>query len=59
MWSFSKPLLHLLLLLGLSTLALVTGCMSDSPTETDMPWAAPASWEGTVPLPGSQMNRND
>jgi hypothetical protein len=42
----------------LPTLALLlSGCMSDQPTETDMPWAAPAAWEGTMPLPGGFMNR--
>ena len=57
MWSFSKPFRLLAGLAALLTLLLLSGCMSDSPTETDMPWSAPASWEGTMPLPGGYMNR--
>jgi hypothetical protein len=44
----------ILLALALSFLA---GCMVDHPNETDMPWAAPAGWEGTMPLPGGYMDR--
>ncbi|HRT28664.1 MAG TPA: hypothetical protein P5527_02625 [Kiritimatiellia bacterium] len=40
-----------LALLGLA------GCMADNPNETDMPWAAPAGWEGTMPLPGGYRDR--
>ena len=32
--------------------ALCAGCMANNPNETDMPWAAPEGWEGTMPLPG-------
>jgi hypothetical protein len=35
----------------------LAGCMVDNPNETDMPWAAPAGWEGTMPLPGGYMDR--
>ncbi len=41
----------LLILAGLS------GCMSDTPAETDLPWSTPAPWEGTIPLPGSMTDR--
>ena len=43
----------------LAALALLclSGCMADNPNETDMPWAAPASWEGTMPLPGGYVDR--
>ena len=44
-------LLAAIALLGLA------GCMVDNPNETDMPWAAPAGWEGTMPLPGGYMDR--
>lgn len=57
MWSFSKPVQILFGLAALLTLLLLSGCMSDGPTETDMPWSAPATWEGTMPLPGGYMNR--
>ena len=57
MWSFSKLALRVLACMGLLTLLFVTGCMSDTPSDTDMPWAAPASWEGTMPLPSSYLNR--
>lgn len=50
-------------LLGLAGLILATllaaGCMTDSPADTDIPWAAPAGWEGTMPLPSSYMNQYD
>ncbi|MDX9866776.1 MAG: hypothetical protein RBT78_02510 [Kiritimatiellia bacterium] len=55
----SKAARALLGLAVLLTLALLAGCMSDRPTETDMPWSAPATWEGTMPLPGGYMNRYD
>lgn len=35
----------------------MTGCMVDNPNETDIPWAAPAGWEGTMPLPGGYVDR--
>ncbi len=46
--------------LGLALLLVVlalSGCMADRPNETDMPWASPAPWEGTIPLPGGYMDR--
>ncbi|MDD4102870.1 MAG: hypothetical protein PHU80_09625 [Kiritimatiellae bacterium] len=57
MWFSSKPLTATLALVALVALLMATGCMHDSPAETDMPWSAPASWEGTIPLPGSYMDR--
>ena len=60
MWSSSKPVLLAVGLAALLLTLLVTaGCMSDTPTETDMPWSAPASWEGTMPLPGGYLNRQE
>lgn len=41
----------------LATLITLCGCMADNPNETDMPWAAPAGWEGTMPLPGGYFDR--
>ncbi len=52
--SYSSKFLTLALLLALMLLA---GCIQDSPHDTDMPWAGPASWEGTMPLPGSIRNQ--
>ncbi|MDD4017148.1 MAG: hypothetical protein PHV28_04305 [Kiritimatiellae bacterium] len=57
MWSFSKRFRGLFGLAAALTLLLLSGCMSAGPTETDMPWSAPAAWEGTMPLPGGYMNR--
>lgn len=57
MWFSSKPRdLFLGLLVTLTTLA-AAGCMNDKPGETDMPWSAPASWEGTMPMPSGYMDR--
>jgi len=41
----------------LITLCSLTGCMANKPNDTDMPWSAPSSWEGTMPLPGSMSDR--
>lgn len=45
------------LLFATLALFILAGCMADNPNETDMPWAAPASWEGTMPLPGGYIDR--
>ena len=45
------------LLFATLALSILSGCMADNPNETDMPWAAPASWEGTMPLPGGYVDR--
>ncbi|MBP5226118.1 MAG: hypothetical protein J6336_01895 [Kiritimatiellae bacterium] len=50
---FAGALLLTLLTLGFG------GCMADRPADRDIPWAAPAGWEGTMPLPGGYMNRYD
>lgn len=53
-----KPLCRIALLLIGGVLSLfAAGCMSMRPSETDMPWAAPANWEGTIGLPASYMDR--
>lgn len=57
MWSSSKPEFVLLGLAVLLVALFTAGCMSDTPSETDMPWSAPASWEGTMPLPSGYMDR--
>ena len=57
MWFSSKPADLLLGLAALMAVFFAAGCMSDRPTETDMPWSAPASWEGTMPLPSGYMDR--
>ena len=44
----------LLAVLGAASLLLLSGCMQDRPAEGNIPWSAPAPWEGTlVPLPSS------
>jgi len=53
----SKPLLILFGLIGLLALLGTAGCMAEGPNETDIPWSAPASWEGTMPLPSGFANR--
>jgi len=47
----------LLALAALLAALMISGCMQDSPHDTDIPWAGPASWEGTMPLPGSVRNQ--
>jgi hypothetical protein len=58
MWFSSKPpSATILALAALTTLLLAAGCMHDTPADTDMPWSAPAAWEGTMPLPGGYLDR--
>ena len=57
MWSFSKSVRLILGTAGLLALLSAAGCMAVGPTETDMPWSAPAAWEGSMPIPGGYMNR--
>jgi hypothetical protein len=59
MWFSSRPALVIFGLAALLTLLVTAGCISDNPNETDMPWSAPASWEGSMPLPGGFMNRQE
>ena len=42
---------------GFMCIFVLAGCMSYEPNDTDMPWSAPASWEGTMPLPGGLKDR--
>jgi hypothetical protein len=54
----SKPLnIALACLVGFICLFVLNGCMSYEPNDTEMPWSAPASWEGTMPLPGGLRDR--
>lgn len=56
----SKALLAAIASFLLGTMLLAgAGCMADRPAETDMPWAAPASWEGTIGLPASFTHQYD
>lgn len=57
MWSSSKAVPGFVCLAALLVLLFAAGCMSNNPNETDLPWAAPASWEGTMPLPAGISNR--
>jgi hypothetical protein len=59
MWFSSRPALVIFGLAALLTLLVTAGCISDNPNETDMPWSAPASWEGSMPLHGGFMNRQE
>jgi len=59
MWSFSKFATGLFCFAIVLVLTFASGCASYSPSETDMPWSAPASWEGTMPLPSGYFNRNE
>jgi len=47
----------LALVVGLLCLFVLEGCMSYQPNDTEMPWSSPASWEGTMPLPGGMRDR--
>ncbi len=47
----------LVFLVGVIGSFVLAGCMSYKPNDTEMPWSAPASWEGTMPLPGGMKDR--
>lgn len=59
--SFSSKAWHFAVALFLwgAMLLVGAGCMADRPSETDMPWASPASWEGTIGLPSSFTHQYD
>lgn len=39
--------------------ALLSGCIADSPEDSDLPWASSKSWEGIAPIAPSVMDRYD
>lgn len=43
------------ILLGLGTLA--TGCSTNAPKQTSIPWSRPAGWEGQIPGMGQPSGR--
>ena len=47
---------QILLFSGAVLLLLLCGCMHDQPASGDTPWATPANWEGTIPLPNAFQN---
>lgn len=40
-------------------LALLSGCIADSPEDSDLPWASSKSWEGIAPIAPSVMDCYD
>lgn len=40
-------------------LAILAGCIADSPEDSDLPWASSKSWEGIAPISPSVMDRYD
>ena len=52
--TFLRPFLAIVLLaLG----AVVTGCSTNSPKQTSIPWSRPAGWEGQIPGMGQPSGR--
>jgi hypothetical protein len=49
--------MFLVAFVGFMCMFVLAGCMSYEPNDTEMPWSAPASWEGTMPLPGGLKDR--
>ncbi|MDP3069090.1 MAG: hypothetical protein Q8N18_02325 [Opitutaceae bacterium] len=54
MKSLRQPLLALLLA---AVGAIVTGCSTQSPKQTSIPWSRPAGWEGQIPGMGQPTGR--
>ena len=40
-------------------LALLAGCIADTPEDSDLPWSSNKGWEGMIPLPVGAMNQYD
>jgi len=40
-------------------LALLAGCLADTPEDSDLPWASNKSWEGIAPISPAMMDRYD
>jgi ABC-type glycerol-3-phosphate transport system substrate-binding protein len=47
----------LLALLGVTFLALASGCATKTAEDSTIPWSRPASWEGGVPGMGGMGGR--
>lgn len=45
------------LILTALTCTLLSGCIADTPEDTDLPWASNKGWEGIAPLAPSMMDR--
>jgi hypothetical protein len=54
MTSLKKPLLALLLV---AVGTVITGCSTNSPKQTAIPWSRPAGWEGQIPGMGQPSGR--
>jgi hypothetical protein len=54
MTTLKKPVLALLLL---AFGAIFSGCSTNSPKQTSIPWSRPQSWEGQVPGMGQPTGR--
>ena len=44
-------------LLAALGIALLGGCIADTPEDTDLPWASNKSWEGMAPVAPNVMDR--
>jgi len=55
---FRRPTLPAVLaaLFGVAILAL-SGCLADTPEDSDLPWASNKNWEGIAPTAPSMMDR--
>ena len=54
MTSLQKSVLSLLLVaIG----AILSGCSTNSPKQTSIPWSRPAGWEGQIPGMGQPTGR--
>ena len=40
-----------------AALGLLSGCIADTPEDTDLPWASNKSWEGMAPVAPNVMDR--
>jgi len=40
-------------------IAMLAGCIADTPEDTRLPWASNKSWEGMAPIAPSVMDRYD
>ncbi len=47
------------IVVSISISSILSGCIADSPEDSDLPWSSNKSWEGIAPIAPSVMDRYD
>ena len=57
MWSLPSRLAAIAI--AAVSLACVSGCIADTPEDSDLPWSQNKGWEGMIPLPANALHQYD